>query len=370
MLQLAGPMRSAGLHNNPMGCIMTDEIFREDAPFDFEKSVEGYKVGVPIPSDDTNMSGRSCPSEQCSPRYFKVKLETGLNGVTAMHCPYCRESGEGQAFATEEQARYATDLVKREATKGIHDMLTNMLEEEFGQKSGSRRRGSGMEISLDKQPLHQEPVKLPVEEELRRNLRCPACTLEFSVYGLAAWCPDCAKGMFVDAAQAEFAVIHAALGDVSNRREALGDRVADRDIDNALEDLVSAFEPSVRAMVRQGLIERGRTVKETTEEMRKLGNAFQNVERGSRETLKLLDEDLFADVSDEEKTFLALQFQARHSLTHNSGVVDAKYKQNTGSEEKEGREVRLSVEDVERSIRICLKALTGFGPRIFQDNAG
>jgi len=79
-------------------------------------------------------------------------------------------------------------------------------------------------------------VHRPFEEELRRDLICPPCTLVHAVFGLATWCPDCGQDIFMVHVGKEFEVIRAMLGDVDRRRRELGPRVAARDIENALEE--------------------------------------------------------------------------------------------------------------------------------------
>jgi hypothetical protein len=68
------------------------------------------------------------------------------------------------------------------------------------------------------------------------------------------------------------------LGDVNRRRDLLGARVAARDIENALEDVVSIFEAAMRAMTRRKMKELGLPDHQIQEKLRKIGNKYQNVE--------------------------------------------------------------------------------------------
>lgn len=81
-------------------------------------------------------------------------------------------------------------------------------------------------------------MRRPVEEELRRDLRCNACGLDHAVFGLATSCSDCGQDMFLQHVAAEFGVIDKILSDAPDRRQRLGPRVAARDLDNALEDVL------------------------------------------------------------------------------------------------------------------------------------
>ena len=71
---------------------------------------------------------RECPSDACSPGYFKVKCGTGIaDEPETAFCPYCRREAALGDFHTREQIRYAEDLVTREAMDGVERMLKDSL---------------------------------------------------------------------------------------------------------------------------------------------------------------------------------------------------------------------------------------------------
>lgn len=62
---------------------------------------------------------------------------------------------------------------------------------------------------------------------------------------------------------------------------------------------------------------------------------------------------------------LKLIFEKRNPITHNLGIVDRKYLEKVASGELEGRDVRVSVEEVSQAIELCLKVLNDFYPKVF-----
>jgi len=313
------------------------------------------------------MQGRQCPKRDCKPRYFKVKPGTGCDRKQAC-CPYCGHEAGHQKFSTPSQTRYAKDLAMREFEQRVPKMVEDSLREELGLRRGQRKKDLGFGLSLElrgSRPVPRRLVRPPVEERLKRDLACPGCKLQFAVFGIATWCPDCGDDVFLAAVDAEFTVVQAILGDVSTRRERLGERVASRDVENALEDVVSTFEAVIRKMVLRALLERGDSRENAAEKLRKKGNCFQSVARGSRESVDLLQEDLFSGLTAVEVSEIERSFEARHPVTHNAGVVDRKYLDKTGSREREGGEVRISVAQVERCVELCLRVVRGFHGRLF-----
>ena len=101
---------------------MGDRIFREGGPHHIKRlQGDDYSMTVSIPTDSDGRMARECPNGECSPGYFKVTPGTGITDEqVSAYCPYCRHEGEPNDFTTQEQLRYAKDLVLNEAQKGIH----------------------------------------------------------------------------------------------------------------------------------------------------------------------------------------------------------------------------------------------------------
>lgn len=344
---------------------MTKRLFREGGPHNIKSlGNDQYQMSITMPKDDEGRVARECPNSLCSPAYFKVTPGTGITGEQdVVYCPYCKREAEPSDFTTQEQIRYAKDIALREAQGGIDDMIEDALA--LG-PSGKRKMGGGfISMEMTYKPSTPRHVRRPYEDEVRRDVVCPHCTLDQTVFGLATWCSDCGKDIFLTHVSAEIAVTQSMLKDVGRREQDLGKRVAAKDLENCLEDAVSIFEASVKALVRRALTERGDDPTSIDSQMKKIGNSFQSTERSKEQLLKLFG---YSPSQPDLWERLSRCFEKRHPVTHNLGVVDKKYLERAQQAEREGREVRISenevaalLEDIYSAISDIHRALAGAG---------
>lgn len=143
--------------------------------------------------------------------------------------------------------------------------------------------------------------------------------------------------------------------DIPRRRQELGPRIAAKDLENALEDAVSVFEAAVKALVRRTMGERGQTPEAIEDQMKRLRNDFQNIEK-SRTQLEALFG--FTPGIPDSWQRLEIAFQKRHPITHNLGVIDRKYLQQSGQHGRVGREIRIQAMEVETALQDVLAVLS------------
>lgn len=350
---------------------MSDSYFEDGGPFDLRHSGQDeITMNLPIPTDSYGMLARECTDQTCVPGYFKVKPGTGITGDQQIaYCPYCRRGAPPSDFLTKAQRQYAMDAVMSEAAGAVDRMIKQALN--LG-PTGRKSFGGGMlSMELAYKSGGRPEVSRPVEEELRRDVRCPHCTLEHAVFGLATWCPDCGRDVFEQHLDAEFQVVRRILAAVEERRLTLGPRVAARDIENALEDTVSVFEAVLKSIARRHLVAAGRAMDEVDKLLEKsVRSQFQNPEVASRLWLEHVGVSLFDDVPPNVVAIMSRAFAKRHPITHNLGVVDRKYLERVESGELHGREVRVSVAEVEAAIDATSAVLTNLYRRLFRHSVG
>lgn len=345
---------------------MSNKIFKEGGPHKVKKVGPGqYEMNISMLPDEDGRVARKCPDDSCSPGYFKVKSGTGITeNQTEVFCPYCRFSDEPSNFTTEEQLRYAKDLVTKEAHKGINRMFEDTLG--MGPTRKKKYGGDFFSIEMSYKPGRLPHVRPPLEEVLKRDVVCPHCSLDHSVYGLATWCSDCGRDIFMTHVETEFNVIRAMLKDSNRREKELGARVAQKDIENALEDTVSLFETTLRIQVRRILAEKGIS-KEEIEKIfkKKIRNNFQNVSITPKITKEIIGICVFEGTDEKDIDLLNEIFLKRHPITHNLGIVDRKYLEKVRSGELEGRDVRVTEEEVEQAIKIAFDSMANFHHALF-----
>ena len=165
-------------------------MFRQGGPHNVRRTgTDTYEFSVTLPKDQDGRNARECPSPECSPGFFRVKCGTGVKNQTDAFCPYCRTTGRPSDFTTKEQIRYARQTVEAEAHEGVQ----RMMREALGLDSGGRRQlvGGLLNVSIEMKRSPKPHVWRPWETILKRDVVCPRCTLDQSVYGLAVWCADC-----------------------------------------------------------------------------------------------------------------------------------------------------------------------------------
>lgn len=349
---------------------MSRSLFQEGGPNKIRKTGEHqYTMEIPIPKDSEGRVGRRCPRPECSPGYFKVKLGTGITaGQQTAYCPYCRHEGAPSDFITKEQTRYTKDVMMKEVQKGVENMFKDALG--IG-PSGKRRLGSGMlSMELSYKPGPQSPIRPPFEDELQRIVVCPHCGLDHAVFGLAFWCSDCGRDIFMTHVEAEYKVVKAILSDIDRRRAELGVRIGARDLENCLEDVVSIYEASLKALLIRTLHNKCIADEEIQDILKKrVRNGFQNVNRSAEIVEKELGVPLFDPSTAGVQDGLSSTFEKRHPITHNLGVIDRKYIERVHTAELEGYEIRVTPEEVSAAIDNSLRVLNGLNIRLLYDDA-
>jgi predicted nucleic acid-binding Zn-ribbon protein len=345
---------------------MSDSLFQSGGPHNIKKTARGeFSMSIELPVDEDGLIGRECPTPDCSPAYYKIKLGTGIieHQVEAF-CPYCRHAADPSDFHTRAQIEYAKNLVMRKAHKGINRMIEKSLG--LGPSRRKKYDGGFLSLELSYKPGRLPHVPRPIEEELRRDLVCPHCGLVHAVFGLATWCPDCGKDIFLTHVSEELAVVERMLGDVQRRRELLGPRVAARDVENALEDTVSIFEAVLRAITRRHLLSTGKSTEDVEEILKKrVGNRYQNVEQAADICRALLGVELFEGVDGHAVSELRLTFEKRHPITHNLGIVDRKYLDKVRSGGLEGRDVLVTTGEIASAIELSRRVISNLHNRLF-----
>jgi len=172
---------------------------------------------------------------------------------------------------------------------------------------------------------------------------------------LATWCSDCGEDIFLTHVKAELTVTRLMVEDVPRREEHLGKRVAAKDLENCLEDIVSIFEAAIKAVVRRALIERGDDHEQVETKLKKIGNAFQNIERTKKQLSTLFGYEPVAGPMWER---LTSSFEKRHPVTHNLGIVDRKYLEKVQRAEREGRDVLITGTEISQLLEDASEAIS------------
>lgn len=266
------------------------------------------KFSITIPTDENGLTGRECPVKECL-GYFKVKFGTGLKGENVpCVCPYCGHRGPHDTFWTQEQLEYAKSIAMRKAKDWI---VQELKKHEFNIPA---RGVFGIGISMKVEPGSPHPIRYYREKKLETDVTCSSCTLQYAIYGVFGYCPDCGVHNSFQILQKnlELAAKELQLSDTVE-----GD-LQSHLVGDALENAVSAFDGFGREACAAHQHLSSQPQKAASLSFQTLANADGNVRA-------LFGFGLSDGVTADEWQLLVRCFQKRHLLAHKMGVIDEKY---------------------------------------------
>lgn len=308
----------------------------------------GSRVEVPIQKDERGHLGRECPAEDCE-GYFTVRPGTGLTGNNLpCHCPYCGHKGSHDHFWTKDQIAHARSVATRQITDAFRRDLKQL---EFNRPA---RGPFGIGVRMELKAGRPVPIRHYREKGLETDVVCHACTLEYAIYGVFAFCPDCGTHNSRQILEKNL--------DLVAKQVTLSGQVEDRDLcrhllEDALENCVSAFDGFGRetCRIRAAL---------SADANRAANLSFQNLPKAAAQLQALFRIDLVGAVAVSVWEVAHRAFLKRHVIAHRAGVVDEAYLAQTPDPTAVvGRRVPLTptevreVADVVRALGQALVAL-------------
>ena len=313
----------------------------------------GNSISIRIPPDEDGFTGRECPEPTCE-GYFKIEFGTGLKGEgLPCHCPYCGHTAGHDHFWTKAQIEYARSSALRKITDAVHKDLKKL---EFDHKP---RGGFGIGFSMKVKPGRPTPIHYYREKELETEVVCANCTLRYSVYGVFAFCPDCGQHNSLQILDANREVVAKMLDLAAGADKPLAEKL----IENAMEDCISAFDGFGRELCRLH-------ARKAADPARAEKISFQNLDGAKTNVLNEFGHDISAYVTPDEWAAVVRNFQKRHLIAHKMGVIDEAYVAKSGDPHAVvGRKVSISAEDVTNTLAVVRKFAQGFGTHLAEAQA-
>jgi hypothetical protein len=280
----------------------------------------GNRLQIPIPKDAKG--------------YFKIKPGTGLKGKDLpCNCPYCGHTSSHDRFWTKEQVEYAKSVALRQITDSFQRDLKKLEFEH-------RPRGPfGIGISLKVTPGTPTPIRYYREKTLETDVTCDACALQYAVFGVFAFCPDCGTHNSQQILQKNLDLVRKQLALAQTQEEADLNRHL---VEDALENCVSAFDSFARTACRI-------RAPKSSHPGKCAALSFQHLPRAAARVRDLFGVDLQAAVPPNDWTAAHVGFMRRHLIAHKAGVVDQQYLAETGERRALlGRRIQVTAPDVER----------------------
>lgn len=299
----------------------------------------GNRMSIPIKSDDGNFTGRECPQPDCE-GYFKIEFGTGLKGSDLpCHCPYCGHEDGHDKFWTKEQIEYARSVALNKITDAISKDLKSL---EFDHKPEG---AFGIGLSLKVTSSLNHPIRYYREKELETELICNDCTLRYSVYGVFGYCPDCGKHNSLQILNKNLELVQKMV----DLAKSVDSDLAEKLIENALEDCISAFDGFGREICNVYF-------KKASKQDHPQNVSFQNIDAVCKKLKSLYGVDILKCMSSDEWQAGRTCFQKRHLLTHKMGVIDAAYLRSThDTKAVVGRKIKVVDSDVQITLSFIKK---------------
>jgi hypothetical protein len=293
----------------------------------------GNELRITLPKDENGFTSRKCPNSDCG-GIFKIKTGTGRKGANLpCHCPYCGYETDMSDFNTPEQIEYAKSVAINQITNAIQKDV-----QDWGRELERSTKHSFIKMSVDyrSQP---HPIRYYQEKQLETFVTCDVCALEYAIFGVFAFCPDCGthNSMQILNKNLELAEKEIGLAGTSEDIE-LGKRL----IEDALENVVSAFDGFGRATCA-AYANKALDGAQTTD------ISFQNIEGARRKVQALFHLDLADGIEPDSWRFVVRCFQKRHLVAHTMGVIDQEYVKKTQDPQAvRGRKITLAASEVTR----------------------
>lgn len=305
----------------------------------------GNQIRVSLPTDENGLISRECPSCESA---FKIKLGTGLKGDNLpCHCPYCGHKSDMSEFNTAEQIEYAKSV----AIKQIMGALQKDLEQ-WGRELERSTRNSFIKMKVDfKRETH--PIQYYREKQLETSVTCEVCTLEYAIYGVFAFCPDCGTHNSIQILNKNMELVEKEIAFAATADDS---ELSKRLIEDALENAVSAFDGFGRATSSA-------FASKSSDENQAREISFQNIQNARNRIQTLFGFDFASIISEKEWETVIRCFQKRHLLAHTMGVIDEEYiKKSKDPSAIVGRKIVITQDEVLE----LTKLLKSIGSNLFE----
>jgi len=317
------------------------------------------KLGVPPPRTPDGRVYRFSPNQDAHPRHFVIgevvanvaltdKLRTRMKHEPRTKqtvCPYSGTVADDDAFTHPDDVKAALEMVKHAAAQDVEEAVTEMFKNAF---KGSSSRGGLISMTASVKRGAPKPKPHFGRQDLMRELVCDHCGRDYGVFAIGLFCPDCGAPNV----RLHFAREAELVDDQVSLAEEIGtekEELAYRLLGNAHEDVLTAFEATLKAVYVYGKTRAG------ANPLPKVGNDFQNVDK-TFQRFRELNLNPFEELTEPEMAALRLNIQKRHIIGHNLGVVDDKFAIHA-NDAKVGETVHLVGEDIRQFAAISQKVI-------------
>lgn len=335
------------------------DLFGDMKRFHVGTSDDGNPMfSLPLTADEDGLVGRECPGAECEPAYFKIagSADGSMDGDDAedvsqitVTCPYCGLAANFQQFHTRGQKDWFKSMAMRSIAGSLQRTLADAV------KPLSRPRGGMLSISFRFKPGRLPLVREYTEEKLKRVVCCDKCQRQYAVYAVACYCPRCGEGNLLVHLRRSADILRALVEMAAKAEELGGVEARSQHLGNCLEDVVSLFEGFLKVIYRRALVARHGAAPETR--LAQVKTSFQRLPGAEEFFRRDFQCDLLGCLDTREHRSLEMAFTKRHVITHNMGLVDAKYQRQARSYGHVGRTIEVDAPEVDTALQLVERVL-------------
>jgi len=240
-------------------------------------------------------------------------------------------------FNTPEQIEYAKSI----AINQIKEKIGKDIQA-WGRELERSTSNSFIKISVDYKS-HPQPIRYYQEKQIETFVTCDVCTLEYAIFGVFAFCPDCGTHNSLQILNKNLELVEKEIGLAGGIEDT---EIAKRLIEDALENAISSFDGFGRATA--GAYSNKASDPDQAKEI-----SFQNLEGARKKVQTLFGFDLANGINTNDWVFVVRCFQKRHLLAHTMGVIDDQYiKKANDPKAILGRKITIDPDEVLQLIKI------------------
>lgn len=324
------------------------------------KSEDGHdQFSVPIKPDEDGLLGRECSNEDCETKYFKISLEVDdaygkeIEDFSQLEltCPYCGNADNMQHLHTTEQIEWIKSMMIR----GIQKTFQNMMARSFPKRP--KPRGGMFSISMEFKPGTLPSVRHYAEERLKQEVVCDRCRFRYAIYGVSFHCPLCGAGNILQHLERSAETIRILISESARIGSEHGQEVAQAMLGNALEDVVGLFEGFLK-YAYQYAIRKSNSKEDADKLIQKIRTNFQRLFGAEEIFRRDLSIEIFHGLEAVERDALEIAFAKRHVLTHNLGLIDAKFQVKAQTWNRVSSELEVDADEIQQSLETASKVVS------------
>ena len=248
----------------------------------------------------------------------------------AAYCPKCGAKDDRDEFLTPEQGAYIEQYAREYVSNHLNQVLTRAAGRTMPRTISSGLFDITMSVSHRARPM-VFPLPPIAHDVLRQDIQCDRCGCRWSIIGTGYFCPACKHNSVLRDFDSTVATALNVVDRIADIKEAVAKKsdvdvaesVAQVLVEDQIENFFSAFQRLSEALFDE--------LPNATSFRFDL-NIFQRLDDASDLWRRATGRSYSTYLSENELDEMRTMMQRRHKLSHNQGIVDQRYVDQSGDD--------------------------------------